>query len=261
MNKNSKFSQLSGALVYEGPSEVDGSPIFAAFSNLLRPSTNSKTGEMPQLWILPQKGTGKITETRSVCGACPAESWCYVDRSLLSNIIRAYQSGSYSRRPEGLYDALDFSPYESVRYGAFGNLSALPVDTLKAMFDAADRAKKDWTAYEQHWKILSPTKEELLKSRAMASVSTIADAVEAYRRGWTFYLASLQPEADMLLLKKEYNVPTIRCPHDVNKRVRCSTCLLCNGMTKPGIVALLHGPLSKINHARKSIEQRLRVLS
>jgi hypothetical protein len=71
-------ARANGAILYQGPSSVDGAPIIVALVGIATASTNSKTGAMLQTYILPAS-VAPIPAMRSgsdvtVCGDCPHRS-------------------------------------------------------------------------------------------------------------------------------------------------------------------------------------------
>src|SRR4051812_20933218 len=76
----------SGVVLYAGPSMLDGKPIVAIANRIEDDSTNGKTGNMVQTWIMrsDMKPTDAVKsgEDSSVCGDCPHrpanDGSCYV---------------------------------------------------------------------------------------------------------------------------------------------------------------------------------------
>ena len=65
---------MNNVLIYDGPSMLDRSPIFAALVGLSSPSSNSATGAMLQIYIMrsdipPQAAVASGADS-SVCGSC-----------------------------------------------------------------------------------------------------------------------------------------------------------------------------------------------
>lgn len=68
-----KYS-TNGAIVWDGPSRIDGSPIMAIVTGLRTASANPKTGDMLQTWILrsdmhPMDAI-KSGADYGICGSC-----------------------------------------------------------------------------------------------------------------------------------------------------------------------------------------------
>ena len=67
-----KNGSINSAVVYDGPSAIDGAPIFAVATVA---SSNRKTGGMVQVWIM-RRDIDPVTANRtgadySICGNCP----------------------------------------------------------------------------------------------------------------------------------------------------------------------------------------------
>ncbi len=91
------MSKTKGYVLYEGPSAINGDPIVAI---LTLNSTNKKTGNMAQLWILhkdiPPHIAQKTGDDNAICGDCPIKKECYVltFQGPLS-VWNAYKRGTY----------------------------------------------------------------------------------------------------------------------------------------------------------------------
>jgi len=187
-------------------------------TGLDRPSTNRKTGNQIQIWILPALvdpihavQTGHDTV---ICGECPLrgrdgkERACYVNigQAPLS-IWRAWKAGKYP--------AFDVEAFRgsAVRFGAYGDPVHLPLPILKCIAAVAS----GWTGYTHHWRdpLRSGYREFL-----MASCETADDAQRAHWRGWRTFRFTRLPVAG-----------EIECP-SVTRGVQCADCQLCAGASK-----------------------------
>src|SRR3954467_2836211 len=64
---------MTGAIIWQGASRLNGEPIVAIVSGLEGRSRNTKTGSMPQVWILtPSHPVEALRsgESEAVCGGC-----------------------------------------------------------------------------------------------------------------------------------------------------------------------------------------------
>lgn len=231
-------------ILYEGPSLIDGGPIFVALTGIESPSTNVKTGPLLQTWILRQDvkpiEAHKLGLDRSMCGDCThrIHSTCYV--SLIhgpSHIYNAYINGHGKRD-----NAKKLGRNQRVRLGAYGDPASVPFDVWEELLTYAD----DWTGYT-HFPLLAPE----LKRYCQASCETEEQATLYQSLGWKTYRtrATTAP-----LLPSE-----IQCPS--SKGVQCFTCLKCNGQSS-NISIPVHGLKHKIkkfeaNYATPSLELQL----
>lgn len=206
-----------GAVVYRGPSQIDGSPIVGIVT---WHSRNDKTGNMAQLWILPATVSPGVAigagEDRGVCGECPLRMFtaggerqiraCYVNIMGPQSVWRTWRDGKYqplspraaSRRLRG----------RMVRLGAYGDPAALPLQTLRELV----REARGHTGYTHQWGTCDPRYAELI----MASVEGAAPVPA----GWRGFIVSRDPRPDAVI-----------CPasEEAGKRTTCEQCGLCNG--------------------------------
>lgn len=214
----------NGITFYRGPSQLTGQgDILAIVANTRKPSANTKTGPMAQLWILPATQHPHEAATTGddvhVCGTCPrrpqtaaatGETPCYV--------TLAHGPGSVWKARES-YPATPAPFRYPVRLGAWGDPAALPLDTIKAVIAASNGR---WTGYTHAWR----TRPDL-KPYCMASCDTLADHAEARAAGWrTFTVLSTGATAP---------ADTITCPasKEAGQRMTCAQCNLCNGAQGP----------------------------
>ena len=202
---------LDSYVVYEGPSALDGAPIVAVLTGLLKASANSKTGAMAQLWILPagdeRPHEAQATGTdASVCGACPLRP-LEVARARYAHALglgpRPPAKACYVRTwqgPRAVYDAYQRGRYGAcnlrgalgavallgapVRLGAYGDPSALPnrSNVVQGLCSAAS----SWTGYTHSWRAKP---HQWLRRYCMASCETTLDVLDAERLGWRAFVA------------------------------------------------------------------------
>jgi hypothetical protein len=211
----------TGYTVYQGPSALDGSPIVAVVT--LR-SSNTKTGDMAQLWILPALANPVEAVKRgvdaSVCGDCKhrgvngSARTCYVNvgQAPLS-VYRAYTAGRYTHSLDAACDAIAYDALK-VRLGAYGDPAALPLEIIARLASASS----GWTGYTHQWK----SRPELARY-CMASVDSLEEQTSATALGWRCFR--------VLAVGQGIDAPdTILCPSD---KVQCSKCRLCAGTSRP----------------------------
>jgi len=189
---------------------------------------------MASLWILNKDlspiEASKQGKDASVCGDCKHRTnkggACYVVLfQAPQSIYNAYKRGSYPKLPADLE-----LTNKKIRFGAYGDPSALPMETLKDLrlrsFD------KKATSYTHQWKQVS---KNGLKDFSMASVDNVEEYQQAKQLGFrTFRVIN----AGDPLMKNE-----IMCPNTTHG-IECRDCGLCNGLSSPkskDIVIEVHG--------------------
>jgi len=188
-------------------------------------SDNSKTGPMTQIWIMsklvhPVESRHTGHDATLQCQGCPHASnqGCYVSPLALMAIYRAYKAGSYEHLHLGSPEWPALFTGASVRFGAYGNPSMLP---LYLVSDIVDRAYSH-TGYMHDWNLMP------------------VDLAKAYGR---FFMASTEPSnvqfAQNLGLRTFTVVPEapsdrslgIECLAD-KSGLQCIDCGLCDGNSR-----------------------------
>ena len=228
-----KTAKHTGAIIWEGTSWIDGAPIMAV---LTYKSTNRKTGNMAQVWILrtdmsPVEAI-KSGEDRSICGSCIHRGTdgfkgrsCYVD-------VAKAPLAVYTTAKRGRYEQFHYNGSETVqasrirnavagravRLGAYGDPALLPEWVLRALTTGVTRH----TGYTHQWKNAEAVHA---KRTCMASCDTAADVGEARAAGWrVFYVG-----AESITGHK-----AIPCPasDEAGNLTTCERCGLCSGSHK-----------------------------
>ena len=233
----------TGYTFYKGPSMLDGLPIVGVA--IVGRSSNSKTGQMIQTYMLANNGLSALESARSgadasICGECPHRRYhahgipgkqgaCYVN---LGQGPRAVSDGI--RR--GIYPAFDSTARDRlrgrlIRLGSYGDPAAIPFHTWADLLKGTD----GHTGYTHQWKDPRFARFGML---CMASVDSEAEAHAAWLAGWrTFRVKS--PES--LKLSGEVVCPASA---EAGHKVTCSACLACDGAGgKRSIVIDAHGSL------------------
>lgn len=222
---------MSGILLYDGPSQLDGEPIIAVATGVRTPSRNTKTGPMVQVWIL-HRDLDPFEELRiehsSICGDCPLrDNGCYVTIGQApSTVFRAYQAGQY---PTGTAEDLRG---EAIRLGAYGDPRALPLDLVRRLTEVAST----WTGYTHLWEWKGSYR---YRPYLMASVETKAQARRARRRKWRTFRIRGADESS----KRRNGKEEVVCPNET-AGVQCIDCGLCSGTDGRGsksITIAAHG--------------------
>lgn len=218
-----------GAVIFDGPSELDGQPILAIVSWR---SGNAKTGQMAQVWILRRDASpvdaAQTGRDASVCGDCPlrrsAGGACYVLLPKAPMMVhRAWRAGRYPTLAPR-----DAGRGRLIRLGAYGDPAAVPIRVWRQLL----REAQGWTGYTHQWR-----RRPALRRYVMASCDTEADAAAATAAGWRTF--RVRREAARLLPNE------IVCPASAEGgyRVQCAQCRLCCGTTRSAknIAIIAHG--------------------
>jgi hypothetical protein len=199
---------------------LDGQTIRAV---LTLKSSNAKTGDMAQLWILRDDmaphTAQRVGADASICGDCPFRpsngGGCYVVtfqgplsvyRSTCGAPVRMWAAVAHLTARDG--------DKARLRLGAYGDPAALPAAVVETLVRAV---KGRTTGYTHQWR---NDGSAWLRSLVMASVETARDALIAQSRGWrTFRVtpndATLQPGEITCLAE--------------SRDLQCAACGLCKG--------------------------------
>lgn len=215
--------------------------IVAIITGLTGSSSNVKTGDMAQIYILvrDQKPTEAIKNGDDwlICGDCVhrKDKTCYVNAGQgPTSVWKAYKKGSYPQLDKAkLKQSLR---WKSVRFGAYGDPAFIPLDIVKLISEACI----SWTGYTHQWTDCLQD----FKKYFMASVESMTEQLIASDAGWRSYRV-INSEAKLSRKGRE-----VLCPHE-STGVQCRDCGLCDGTTgKHGagksIAVRVHGLKHKI---------------
>jgi hypothetical protein len=230
----------SGSIIYRGPSLINGSPIVVV---AITKSTNPKTGDMVQTYILADNGKSPVQSARdlddvAICGDCPHRRGmggsCYVNlgqgaRAVLDGVVR------------GIYPVLEASTVallitgRMVRLGTYGDPAAVPVAVWAQLVAQA----KGWTGYTHQWRNALGL---AVREFCMASADTPAERDLARSLGFrTFRVRT----SDQTTMPGEFMCPAAA---ESGKRTTCADCGACGGgqaSRKADPVIVVHGSLAK----------------
>jgi len=242
----------NGLVLYEGPSMLDGAPIVVIATGMRQSSSNTKTGDIIQTWILRQdiKPTDAVNTgaDSSICGNCPHRGTivdgknvgrsCYVTVFQAPlNVWKTWKAGKYPKAITGNELAEPFAG-RKVRLGAYGDPMAVPVNIWQAITVAA----KDWTGYTHQWQT-SMANVSAYQTYCMASCDTADQHKLATAQGWRTFRVRSESEG---MTQSE-----IACPasEEAGQRTQCADCMLCAGSAKmaKNIAIIAHGAASKVN--------------
>jgi len=220
------MKQLNKAILYEGPSLIDGQPIvaIATYSD-----KNTKTGLMVQTYILCQnidpRDANKTGADFSICGNCPLKGIptmdpkrklaekrkCYVRIDQGSLIVwKAYQKGSYPKTN----NISELGRGRMVRLGTYGDPAAVPSYVWKQLLKEAI----GHTAYSHQNDIIPIDKKIFMGS---------ADSLEHAKKLWSDNIRTFR----MIQSLDEIQDNEILCPasKEAGRKSTCAKCKLCSG--------------------------------
>ena len=240
MNRN-------GAVIWRGPSPIDGTPIVAVVTGLQRASQNRKTGDMAQLWILVDGmlATDAIATDvdRAICGDCLFRGQtgpdgkrvgraCYVNVGQAPRgVSAALLAGSYPERtPESV--AFELTG-RAVRLGAYGDPALLPIDVVRALIAHASTH----TGYTHQWRTVSPAWASLV----MASTETLQGSREARALGYRTFR--------VLPVGESLPAGDVECAATRQRNpLHCADCGMCSGNPRQrgaSVAIVAHGSGAK----------------
>jgi hypothetical protein len=240
------MKQPNGYMFYRGPSMINGKPIVAIATNLVRPSENPKTGNMVQVWILADSGqspqeAAKCGADSAVCGGCPLKpsrsGACYVTLHQAPRAVYdAYKRGNYPWcQPRRLAQLL---AGRSVRLGAYGDPAAVPLTVWAELL----RDAKSHTGYTHQWR---SKKFAGLVGFCQASCDTPEDFRSAALRGWGTF--RVRPAGEGLIAVSEastgFFAREVQCPAAAESphAATCEECGMCDGASRRHISIVAHG--------------------
>lgn len=236
---------VRGAVLYEGPSKVDGEPIVAIMTYS---SSNEKTGDMPQVWILPRDIHPHQARVEGhdarVCAGCifAGNRGCYVNWFELKSIADSYARGNYSDWDHAAWWMRRSAPV-AIRIGAYGDPAVVPVEVWDRL--ASLPPQPTILGYTQLWR--SPLSRGL-ERHAMASTKSPLERAEAKRRGWRSFRVALPQDAACAQGQ-------VRCPATESDEDTCKGCRLCAGSAVgPDIMEPLHGSPRTLGLATRQMQ-------
>ena len=234
---------MDKAIIYRGPSLIDGAPIVAIATYSDR---NSKTGTFVQTYILREdidpREANKSGADRSICGDCPLRGTptadparklakdraCYVriDQGPLL-VWKSYKRGVYPMASAA--DMRAIGAGRMVRLGTYGDPAAVP----RAVWDNLTARAQGFTGYSHN------DPNGTMRALCMQSADSLEQAQAAWREG----IRTFRVITGIDRLDKDNEV---LCPAsaEAGRRATCATCKLCAGTTtrSPKSVAIVaHG--------------------
>ena len=245
----------NGAVFYDGSSQIDGARIIGIVTGTRSRSSNPKTGDMLQTWILradmhPVEALATGADA-SICGECPyrphgspapgkryGRRLCYVNPMGPSAIYRAWVDGKYPSASADDMRALVKG--RAVRLGSYGDPCAISRCRWTWIDSASGR-----TGYTHRWRHMERMPVDDMatwwRSHIMASVDSESERREASALGWRTFRPLFRGE--------ERSAAEIQCPAapESGARTTCADCRLCAGSMAdrsrpiPSIAIDIHG--------------------
>jgi len=224
---------MQHAIIYNGPSLLDGKPIvvIATYSN-----RNTKTGKVVQTYILRSDinplEASKTGEDFSICGSCPMRGEvttdpkrkiakgrkCYVNLGQgVLIVFKSYKRGVYQ---EG--DPRTMGRGRFVRVGTYGDPAAVPSEVWDELLAECET----WTAYTHQ----KPWRPDI----AMQS----ADSYDEAKAHWAKGRRTFRVIVDLGDIDKSKET---LCPasKEAGRRVQCTACKLCKGSSLAKSIAIV----------------------
>jgi hypothetical protein len=228
----------SGFIIYRGPSQLDGAPIVVV---ALTNSTNAKTGNMVQTYILVDNGRSPIDNARSladvsICGDCKHRTGtggaCYVNlgqgaRAVAAAIVK----GNY---PADILAAQSAAAGRMVRLGTYGDPAAVPANIWRTLLANA----QGHTGYSHQWQTGKAGAD--IMALCMASADNEAERAAAKLMGYRTFRVRAANEA---MAAGEFICPA---SEEGNRRKLCGECGACDGgidSRRADPVIIAHGAL------------------
>lgn len=228
-------SSKLGFIIDQGLSPIDSKPYVAI---LTLKSSNRKTGDMAQVWILrsdinPVEALNNGDDV-SICGSCPHRKQedgsrsCYVNVGQAPNsVYKSFKAGRYAiASSKDLKQALGG---RRVRWGAYGD----PAILHESVVSEINGYVLGHTGYTHQWR---ESFADWTKGVFQASCDGMVDYLEASQRGYKTFA---------VIPKGSRNYSGKQCPATIElSEAQCKTCSLCDG-AKTDIYVEAHGSGAK----------------
>jgi hypothetical protein len=231
-------NKSNGRILWRGPSLLDGKPIIVIAVGVASGSSNRKTGDMLQTYILrsdmlPQSAIHCGGDV-SICGDCPHRGnrlqgigrTCYVNIGQGPTVVyKTYQRGGYPMAD----DIESVGAGRVVRLGTYGDPAAVPVHVWRELVSRAVAH----TGYTHQWRIRPE-----LRDLVMASADSSKEASVAHVAGWRTFRVAMPGHIDRL--PRESICPA---SEEAGRKLTCDICRACNGASgkRGSIVIQAHG--------------------
>ena len=242
--------QLTHAILYRGPSLINGAPIVVVALYRAK-GTNAKTGAMVQTYILPDSPDHIMDIMRdgrdvAVCGGCPhrydydangtaipGTRTCYVNLGQgVRVVLESVQHDKYLSVTDNAEQISELGRDRMVRLGTWGDPASVPLYVWTSLLSSS----KGHTGYTHQWR--SERLAAPMRGLVMASCETDADVTKANAKGFTGTFHVLPVGAAV--------AQAAMCPAsaEAGKVATCADCGRCDG--KGGNVQIIaHGSMAR----------------
>jgi len=229
----------AGYVIYRGASMLDGAPIVVV---ALTNSSNVKTGNMVQTYILVDNGRSPVDNARdlldaSICGDCKHRRGtggaCYVNLGQGARAVAAaIVAGNY---PANILAAQNAAAGRMVRLGTYGDPAAVPANVWHTLLAKAQGR----TGYTHQWQTGKASAD--IMALCMASADNASERAAAKAAGYRTFRVRAENEA---MAAGEFICPASA---EGNKRKLCTECGACDGginSRRADPVIIAHGSLA-----------------
>lgn len=250
--------RLQAAVLYRGPSMLDGRPIVVvAVNTTSRDKSNGKTGPVLQTYILvdgmdPREAI-RLGYDGSICGNCRHMGdkpngkgrTCYVNIGQGVLIVyKAFERGVYT--PTSNIVAMGRG--RIVRLGTYGDPAAVPFYIWQQLLSEC----AGHLGYTHQWK-----RAPHLAGICMASVDTDAEAAEATALGFRYFFVDTT-QGLRQRLKSEARCPASNeAKAQTNTNITCADCMNCGGKDsgrRGNVVIQAHGGTATMANVRRRFQ-------
>ena len=231
----------NGAIIWAGPSLIDGSPIALILTGIKYPSHNLKTGDELQTWIIPDNGVSPQDNINngndySVCGNCVHRPYlkpkqhCYVKAwQAAHKVWQCYDRNGYEKLNNKIIENNPRIKFTPLRLGSYGDPAAVP---YIGWYRILKHIKK-FTGYTHQWdqKFYNPK----LSKYCMASVESLKESKKAISKNMRYFRVTDKLDRN----KKELICPASK---EAGRKLNCINCNACNGTasTRRNVVIVAH---------------------
>ena len=229
----------NGLVLWRGPSRINGDPILCIVTGLTQKTSNEKTGDMLQTWIIPADTPPhkaiKNGKSRSVCGGCHHDTQKKTGKRSCYVVVHHAPLSVYSAFKRGSYAEVNWETWSNLvagrfgRLGSYGDPAALPLSVL----DRFCAPLEGWTGYTHQSG--SARLRDALKY-CQGSADSLQDA-EAARAAGVGSFRVLGPDSEP---RQPWEM---HCPASEEKGYQktCQECGVCRGIGGKNVVINAHG--------------------